>query len=66
DVTVALLPDHPTPCRIRTHSSDAVPFVIWKPGMEPDGVTVYDEESAKQGGYGTIAGHDFIETLFKK
>lgn len=66
DVTVALLPDHPTPCRIRTHSSDAVPFVIWKPGTEPDGVTVYDEFSAREGGYGAIAGHDFIETLFKK
>ena len=26
-LSIAVLPDHPTPCRLRTHTSDAVPFI---------------------------------------
>ena len=48
-VTIAILPDHPTPCRIRTHISAPIPFLIYKPGGTPDAVTKYDEESAKAG-----------------
>lgn len=62
-VAVALLPDHPTPCDIRTHTSDPVPFVIWHPGIQPDGVTRYSETDAAAGSYGTLAGADFIKTF---
>jgi len=62
-VAVALLPDHPTPCDIRTHTRTPVPFVIYKPGTEPDGVTEFNEETVKQGRYGTIYGTEFTELL---
>ncbi len=35
DVALAVLPDHPTPCRTRTHSREAVPFVMWHRGCIP-------------------------------
>ena len=29
DTILILLPDHPTPCKVRTHTSDPVPFVVF-------------------------------------
>ena len=62
-VTVALLPDHPTPCSIRTHTRTPVPFIIYKPGQKPDEVNEYNEETVKQGRYGTIYGTEFMKLL---
>ena len=63
-VTIALLPDHPTPCRIRTHSNSPVPFVIYKPGETPDEVTEYNEFSVEKGKYGLLKGNEFIKVFF--
>ncbi|HNW52218.1 MAG TPA: cofactor-independent phosphoglycerate mutase [Prolixibacteraceae bacterium] len=65
-LAIALLPDHPTPCALRTHTHEPIPFVIYRPGDEPDQVVKYDEESAKKGGYGTLAGDEFIKALLQK
>jgi 2,3-bisphosphoglycerate-independent phosphoglycerate mutase len=65
-VTIALLPDHPTPWKLRTHTRAAVPFVIYYPGIEPDSVDCYDEESAKSGAYGELKGKEFMEALLQK
>ncbi len=66
EVTVALLPDHPTPCKIRTHSSDPVPFVIWRDDVEPDEVAVYSEKEARKGGYGLLKGDEFIKEFLRR
>ena len=63
-VTLAILPDHPTPCAIKTHTRDAVPFIIWGPGVEKDAVETYDEASVKKGRYGTLKKDEFIRLLF--
>ena len=60
-VAIAVLPDHPTPCAHRTHTSDPIPFLIYAPGMEADSVTAFDEESCKQGAYGNIEGTEFTK-----
>ncbi len=68
-VRIALLPDHPTPCALRTHTREAVPFVIYDTrwsAAEADEVKQYDEESAKSGGYGVLRGEEFIKTLLEK
>jgi 2,3-bisphosphoglycerate-independent phosphoglycerate mutase len=65
-VTIAVLPDHPTPCEIRTHTSNPVPFLIYRPGGEADGVQVYDEFESAKGAYGLLKGREFMETLFGK
>ena len=62
-VAIAVLPDHPTPCAIRTHTSDPVPFLIYAPGHAPDNVECYDEFSVQQGRYGLLTGDAFIRTF---
>lgn len=63
-VTIAILPDHPTPCAIRTHTRDAVPFLIWHRDIIPDSVQVYDEFAAKDGSYGLLYADQFMKTIF--
>ena len=65
-VTIAMLPDHPTPWKLRTHTRDFVPFTIFRPGTEPDAVDRYDEAAAKLGGYGKLTGRQFMEALLLK
>lgn len=65
-VTIAILPDHPTPCRIKTHTKAPVPFLIYIPGNEADSVEAYDEFAAAKGSYGTLYGDEFIKELFSK
>lgn len=64
-VAVAFLPDHPTPCAHRTHTADPVPFVIYKPGAKPDSVSVFDEDSCREGAYGLVNGIDFLPEFLK-
>ncbi len=63
DVTIAVLPDHPTPCKLRTHTREAVPFVIYNPLTEGDSITEYSEFSAADGHYGEIFGEEFMKAL---
>ncbi|MED9995764.1 MAG: cofactor-independent phosphoglycerate mutase [Paludibacteraceae bacterium] len=65
-VTIAVLPDHPTPCAIKTHTNAPIPFIIYNPLQAGDGVNVYDEEAAKQGDYGHICDQQFMQLLFDK
>lgn len=65
-VSIAILPDHPTPCAIRTHSASAVPFIIYNPEDEADKVEVYDEFSVKEGVYGILNEDEFIKSFLKK
>lgn len=61
DVSIAILPDHPTPCAIRTHTAAPIPFSIYRTNGSSDSVTRFDEFSAGSGSYGLIAGRQFIE-----
>lgn len=65
-VAIAVLPDHPTPCELRTHTADPVPFLVWYPGIEPDCVDSYDEESAAKGAYGVLKGDEFMKEFMKE
>lgn len=62
-VTIAVLPDHPTPCKLRTHTAEPVPFLIWHPGIDADAVWVYNEEAAKRGVYGLLKEDEFMKAL---
>ena len=65
-VAIAVLPDHPTPCGIRMHTRDAVPFIIYHPDETPDNVTEYNEIRVEKGSFGTLEGSQFIKALLKK
>jgi len=63
-VAIAVTPDHATPCKVRTHTHDPVPFIIYRPDDEPDAVSEYNEFSVEKGTYGLIEGDQFIKALF--
>jgi 2,3-bisphosphoglycerate-independent phosphoglycerate mutase len=65
-VTIAILPDHPTPCAIKTHTNSPVPFIIYKPGEKADNVSVYDEFAAGKGSYGLLKGEEFMKALINR
>lgn len=51
DYSVMVLPDHPTPLSIKTHTSDPVPFLIYRSNAEKDnGISVFCEETAEKTG----------------
>jgi 2,3-bisphosphoglycerate-independent phosphoglycerate mutase len=65
-VTIAVLPDHPTPCATRIHTRDAVPFIIFRPGETPDESQFYDEFEVAKGSYGLLFGKQFMNALIGK
>ncbi len=62
-VAIAILPDHPTPCDLRTHTHDPVPFMIYHPNVKGDAVMEYNENSVESGSYGLLEGDEFIRHL---
>lgn len=61
DVTVAILPDHPTPVETGAHASDPVPVAIWKPGVTADTTICYDEDEVQKGGLSLLEGNHFFK-----
>ena len=58
---IAVLPDHPTPVRVKTHTRDPVPFAVL--GKLHDSCRCYSEREAKSGGYGVMNAGDFLPML---
>lgn len=63
DLAIAVLPDHPTPVHHRTHTNDPIPFLIYAPGLTPDSVEQYDEDSCEKGFYGLQEKDGFIKAF---
>jgi 2,3-bisphosphoglycerate-independent phosphoglycerate mutase len=59
---IAVLPDHPTPISVRTHTADLVPFAVYSPNMSGDELG-FDERSAKKGSLKSIVGEQFMKLL---
>ena len=59
-VSIAVLPDHPTPVALRTHTNEPIPFLIYYPGIEADSIQTFDEIAAVDGSYGLFEGDGFI------
>ena len=60
-VSIAILPDHPTPCALRTHTSKPIPFTIYRTNEPGDEVQAFDEFAARKGSYGDLSGDQFME-----
>ena len=61
DYSISILPDHPTPIKVKTHTTDPVPCAMYSTGGKRDDVQYYDEYSAKNGSQGLMDGYRFIE-----
>ena len=60
---IMILPDHPTPIRIRTHSIDPVPFLIYRSYRKEEGVECFTEESAREKNYYVKDGYTLMGLL---
>lgn len=65
---ILVLPDHPTPVELRTHTSDPVPFIIYDNKAERQGEPVsYDEQIAvRKDALFVDEGHTLMELFLKK
>ncbi|WP_292519969.1 cofactor-independent phosphoglycerate mutase [Methanoculleus sp.] len=64
DTTVAVLPDHPTPIRCKTHTRDPIPFAVLGKGR--DDVSAFSERDAAAGSFGLMQATDLLSLLFSQ
>lgn len=64
DFRLLICPDHPTPLRIRTHTSEAVPFLIYDSTKQGTGGASYNEANAAAGGLVLENGWEVSNRLF--
>ena len=63
DYRMLVLPDHPTPIRIRTHSSDPVPYVLYDSTRQTKKSARYTEAEAQATGTFVPHGYELLATL---
>lgn len=66
DFRVLILPDHPTPIRLRTHTADAVPYLLYDSTKDGNHTWDYNEAEAKKSGNYVEKGHEIIHLLFER
>ncbi len=65
DFRMLIMPDHPTPISIKTHSRSPVPFILSGTGVKPNDVNIYTEAVARKSDTFIEKGHEVINLLFK-
>ncbi len=66
DYRLLVLPDHPTPIRIRTHTSEAVPYLLYDSRVNGNQIVSFCEKAAAATGNFQPNGHTLIDTLIEK
>lgn len=66
DYRMLVLPDHPTPVRVRTHTGDPVPYLLYDSTKSVDGPDVYSEKTAARTGVYVEKGCTLLSRLLEK
>ena len=66
DYRMLVLPDHPTPICVRTHTSDPVPYMLYDSTDKENSTLNYNEKDAKASGNFIAKGHEAILHLFER
>jgi len=66
DYRILIMPDHPTPLEIKTHSSDPVPYLLYDSSKTLGSVEAFTEKNAKATGNFVEHGPDIMEKLLQK
>jgi 2,3-bisphosphoglycerate-independent phosphoglycerate mutase len=64
DYRLMVLPDHPTPVRVRTHTADNVPYLLYDSTKKTKESWNYNEKEALASGNLVERGHELIDRLF--
>lgn len=60
-----VLPDHPTPVSVRTHTNEPVPYLLYDSTKEERTNVLYNEKDAESTGIFVEQGHKLMEHFFK-
>lgn len=66
DFRMLVLPDHPTPIRVRTHTSDNVPYMLYDSTSLKNETWNYNEREGRMSGNYVAEGHKLIDHLFER
>ena len=66
DYRLLVMPDHPTPIRVRTHTADSVPYLLYDSTQLQSHTWNYNEKDAKESGNYVAEGHTIIDKLLQK
>lgn len=62
---ILILPDHPTPIPLKTHSDEPVPFAIYGSGVKKDNTSAYNEKAAQNGSLHIQEGYKLMDYFIK-
>lgn len=65
DYKFMVLPDHPTPVSIKTHSGESIPCVMYKKGEDNHTGHVYTEACAEENGAVVPVGHELMKKFLE-
>lgn len=65
DFRLLVLPDHPTPICVRTHTSDNVPYMLYDSTAKQSNTWNYNEEEGRASGNYEPVGHLLINRLLQ-
>lgn len=60
---ILVVPDHPTPLKVRTHTAGAVPFALWGPGIQADGCLCFEEKAVLEGTWESLPAWELVGLL---
>ena len=66
DFRMLILPDHPTPIRVRTHTAQPVPYVLYDSTVQRKGISRYTEKEAMATGIFEPDGYKLMERFLSK
>jgi len=62
-IRALIMPDHPTPIRVRTHTDTPVPFMLWGDGFAASGAKRFTEDEAEKTGLFIDPGYNIMGRL---
>ncbi|MCI9136753.1 MAG: cofactor-independent phosphoglycerate mutase [Lachnospiraceae bacterium] len=62
---ILVMPDHPTPIAIRTHTGEDVPYLLYNSGKVQKNTWKYNEKEAAESGYHISRGCEMIDYLLQ-
>jgi len=65
DLRVLVMPDHPTPIKLKTHCGEPVPFLIWGSGIKGKGGMRFTEQEAGKTGLSVEPGYKVMDRFIK-
>jgi len=66
DIRLLIMPDHPTPIPVQTHTDDPVPFLIWGTGVKSTGAARFTESEAGKTGLFLEKGYKIMDKFVAK